>query len=161
LEICAGAHVSQRACHDLVEVPAEPSNYSVVAAVGLAGRLSAGIACRAVLCFGVCHAGGAVRSAISLFSADVLSFATFYPAILIVTLVGGLWLGVLAAALGGLFGVMFLTSELIPTQLSLADSANLILYSGAAAAIIWVAEQYRRLVRHLDQEEHYRQILVA
>jgi two-component sensor histidine kinase len=101
----------------------------------------------------------AVRFATSLFSADVFSFATFYPATLIVTLVGGLWLGVLAAALGGLLGVIFFTS--VPTQLFEADSANLILYSGASAAIIWAAEQYRRLVRHLDQEEHYRQILVA
>ena len=48
----------------------------------------------------------AVRFATSLFSADVFSFATFYPATLIVTLVGGLWLGVLAAALGGLLGVL-------------------------------------------------------
>jgi hypothetical protein len=40
----------------------------------------------------------AVRLTTGLFSADVLSFATFYPATLIVALVGGLWLGVLAAA---------------------------------------------------------------
>jgi two-component sensor histidine kinase len=33
--------------------------------------------------------------------------------------------------------------------------------SGASAVIIWGAEQYRRRVRNLDQEEQHRQILVA
>jgi hypothetical protein len=37
----------------------------------------------------------AVRFTSGLFSSSVLSFATFYPATLIVTLVGGLWLGIL------------------------------------------------------------------
>jgi two-component sensor histidine kinase len=117
----------------------------------------------AALCFtfACVTLAAAVRFVSSLFSAGVLPFATFYPATLIVTLVGGVWLGVLAAALGGLLGVMFLSSELTPMQWSAADSTNLILYSGASAVIIWGAEQYRRLVRHLDREGHYREILVA
>jgi two-component sensor histidine kinase len=117
----------------------------------------------AALCFTLACVtlAAAVRFVTSLFGAGVLLFATFYPATLIVTLVGGVWLGVLAAALGGLLGVMFLSSELIPMQWSAADSTDLILYSGASAVIIWGAEQYRRLVRQLDREGHYRQILVA
>jgi hypothetical protein len=103
----------------------------------------------AALCFTLtCVAlAAAVRFATSLFSSDILSFATFYPATLIVTLVGGLWLGILAPALGALLGAMFLSSELTPTHLSAADTASLMLYLAASAVIIWGAEQYRRLVR--------------
>lgn len=34
------------------------------------------------------------------------------------------------------------------------------LFAAAAAAIIWVAAQYRNVVRRLEEEEHYRQVIV-
>jgi two-component sensor histidine kinase len=101
-----------------------------------------------------------VRFALNLFSSDVVPFATFYPATLMATLVGGFWVGILAAVLAGVAGLLFLKSQLIPFGLTSADSVSILLYLAASAVIIWGAEQYRRLVRQFEQEEAYRQILV-
>jgi K+-sensing histidine kinase KdpD len=102
----------------------------------------------------------AVRFALNLFSSDVVPFATFYPATLIVTLIGGVWVGILAAVLGGAVGLLFLKSRVIPLDLTGVDAVSVLLYLAASAVIVWGAEQYRRLVRQLEQQESYRQILV-
>jgi two-component sensor histidine kinase len=108
----------------------------------------------AVACVAI---AAAVRFGLNLLSSAVVPFATFYPATLITTLVGGLWVGTLAAVLGGLFGFLFLKS---PPDLAAAESVSILLYLAASGVIIWGAEQYRRLIRQLEQEESYRQFLV-
>jgi two-component sensor histidine kinase len=115
----------------------------------------------AAICFTlVCVAiAAAVRFALGLFSPEATPFALFYAATLIVTLVAGPWLGAFAALLGAALSIA-LKSLGVPIDFSGTDVASLLLYSAASAIIIFGAEQYRRLVRKLDQEEHYRAILV-
>jgi two-component sensor histidine kinase len=114
------------------------------------------------VCFAiVCVATAAVvRFALNLIASDVVPFATFYPATLVATLVGGLWVGLLAAVLGGVLGLLFFKSSATSFVFSTSDGASVLLYLGASAVIVWGAEQYRTLVRHLDQEESFRQTLV-
>src|SRR5262245_61347933 len=55
----------------------------------------------AVLCVAL---AGLVRWAIGLFVGDVVPFATFFPAVLLAALFGGVGPGALAALLGGVIG---------------------------------------------------------
>jgi two-component sensor histidine kinase len=95
------------------------------------------------------------------FGADVVAFATYFPAILITTLVAGAWSGMLALALGGLFAWWaFISPSFSFEPLNPSQAVSLALYGISSVLIVWVAESHRRAFRHLGEEQGRRTLLV-
>ncbi len=99
-----------------------------------------------------------IMAAVDLFRQDILTHAAYYPAILFATLIGGAWAGILALTLGALIAWWIFE----PSYLGLlaAEHTDLGLYLASSLIILWAAEKYRRVVRKLDEEEHYRRLVV-
>ena len=112
----------------------------------------------AIICVAVATA---LQWAVDLISPDVTPFAFYYPAILVVVLVGGSAAGVLATLTSGLVvWWAFLPPRFQWNSLTTEQVVNVGLFVAAAALIIWVATRYRSMVRRLDEEERYRQVVV-
>lgn len=112
----------------------------------------------AVLCVAV---ASMLRLAIDLIAPDAVPFATFFPAILIATLIAGTAAGVFAMVLSALVSwSMFVPPRFSMDHLHTQDVVSLGLFFFAALAIIWVADRYRAVVRRLDEEEAYRELVV-
>jgi two-component sensor histidine kinase len=102
-----------------------------------------------------------LRFAIDILVPNAVPFATYFPAVLIATLVGGVSAGLLAMVLGAVISYwMFMAPHFSVTPLTAEVWVNLGLYAFASLTIVWIAGQYRRVVRKLDEEEHYRQVVV-
>jgi two-component sensor histidine kinase len=102
-----------------------------------------------------------VRLAIDFLVPNAAPFATYFPAVLVATLVGGVSAGLLATLLGSALAYwMFIPPRFGLTPIGLDTVVNFSLFLIASLTIVWVAEQYRRIVRKLAEEEHYRQIVV-
>lgn len=88
-------------------------------------------------------------------------YELYFPAVLAAALIGGRAAGGLAALLGGIAAwYLFVSPRFILFVGTTDDVVSLVLFLIAAAAIIWIADLYRRVLRKLDEEEHYRQIVV-
>lgn len=112
----------------------------------------------AILC--VAAATG-LRLLIDLIVPDAVPFATYFPAILIATLVGGISAGVFAMLLGAVLSWwIFIPHQLEWLPLAKDDFINVALFIFTSAVIVWIAGQYRKVVRRLDEEENYRQVVV-
>ena len=111
----------------------------------------------------VCVAAATLlRMAIDLIGPDAVPYATYFPAILIATLIGGATAGTLAAFTSALAAwYMFVPPRFSFAHLRSDDVVSLGLFFFAAFAIVWAADRYRRVVRRLAEEEAYRQIVVA
>ncbi len=106
-------------------------------------------------------AAAAARSAMDMIVLNAAPFATFYPAVLIATLIGGLAAGVLSALLSGIVAWWaFIPPRFEWSSFTTENLASLGLFLLAAAVIIWVAESYRVMAHRLDEEERYRQVVV-
>ena len=111
----------------------------------------------------LCVAAATVlRLAIDLIAPDAVPYATYFPAILIAALIGGGVAGTLAALVSALAAwYMFVPPRFSFAHLRPDDVVSLGLFFFAAFAIIWIADRYRRVLRRLDEEEAYRQVVVA
>jgi two-component sensor histidine kinase len=101
------------------------------------------------------------RWALGFIAQDLQAFTTFYPAVLVATLVGGAGPGIFAALLGGIvcwWEFLPPYTELLP--LTPADTINLLSYFVASAIIIWATDHYRRLTKRLRNEETFRKLAV-
>jgi two-component sensor histidine kinase len=106
-------------------------------------------------------AAGLARLAIDLIAPNAVPFATFFPAILIATMAAGIATGIFAMALSaGVAWWTFVPPRFSWDSVTYTHLVNITLFFLASAAIIWVAGRYRKLVRRLDEEEHYRQVVV-
>ena len=102
-----------------------------------------------------------VRLAFWLFRPDLVVFATYYPAVLLATLIGGWPAGIVAQVLGGVAAWLFFDPSLAPPTGAIGEQfADFGLYGLSSGLIIWASEQYRRVIRRLDEEEHYRRLVV-
>lgn len=102
-----------------------------------------------------------VRMAIDLIAPGAVPFSTYFPAILIAAMVGGIGAGVLTMALGGLLSwFMFMPPRLDWTAFTTEQIISLALYAVASIIVIWVANGYRAVMRRLYEEERYRKIVV-
>jgi two-component sensor histidine kinase len=109
-----------------------------------------------------------IRYAVDFLGGEGLAgFTSYFPAVLLSTLVGGRRGGIFAAVLGGLAVHYFFTPPLYElVTLSVADVVDLTLYAGACALIILIVHRYQiatvRLVREdaqhltLAREQHHR-----
>ena len=102
-----------------------------------------------------------VRAALAFLGDPLLPFTTYYPAVLFATYVGGLRVGLFAAFLGGIIGWWaFLPPHSVFLPVSFADQLEMVTYVFACALLIWGAENYRRLVHLLRDEENFRKLAV-
>ena len=93
---------------------------------------------------------------------DAVPYATYFPAILIAAFIGGGVAGTVAALMSALIAwYLFVPPRASMMYLRPDDLVSLALFFFAAFAIIWVADRYRRVLRRLDEEEAYRQVVVA
>jgi two-component sensor histidine kinase len=117
----------------------------------------------AAVAFAICCVTVAlgVRVVFWLFRPDLVIFATYYPAVLLATLIGGWWAGIVAQVLGGIVAWLFFDPTLAPPSGALGEQiADFGLYALSSGLIIWASEHYRRVLRRLDEEEHYRRLVV-
>jgi two-component sensor histidine kinase len=113
--------------------------------------------------FALCCVGAAlgIRLIFWLFKPDLVIFATYYPAVLLATLIGGWQAGIVAQVAGGLVAWLYFDPSFAMPPRSLdAQIADFGLYGLSSGLIIWAAEQYRHLVQRLEEEEHYRRLVV-
>jgi two-component sensor histidine kinase len=102
-----------------------------------------------------------VRYALGLIDPAIVVFATYYPAILIATLIGGASAGALVLVLGGAvawWGFMPPSQIYFPPRLDQAISLGIYLCSGAV--ILVAGESYRRLLRRFYENEHHNRLVI-
>jgi two-component sensor histidine kinase len=117
----------------------------------------------AAITFAVCCVMVAlgVRLLFWLFRPDLAIFATYYPAVLLATVIGGWRAGMVAQVLGGIAAWLFFDPSFTPPAQAFGDQiGDFALYGLSSGLIIWACEHYRRLIRRLDEEEHYRRLVV-
>jgi two-component sensor histidine kinase len=114
-----------------------------------------------VVCLAVATAA---RWGISQIRTDV-PFSLYYPAVLLATVFGGLWVGLWTAIMGAVLGYAMGFAD-VPT--GPARIALLAIYVVVSGLIIWgarhyrsVALYYRDLSAKLQKEEDYRKLVVA
>jgi two-component sensor histidine kinase len=103
----------------------------------------------------------ALRGAFGLLTGQIQAFTTFYPAVLLATLIGGAGPGILAALTSGVICWLFFLppfTGLLP--LSLGDEINLLTFLIASVVIVWATDHYRRLTKRLRDEENLRRLAV-
>jgi two-component sensor histidine kinase len=102
-----------------------------------------------------------VRLIFWLYRPDLVIFATYYPAVLLATLIGGWPAGIVAQLLGGVLTWLFFDPSFTPTAQAFGDQVgDFALYGLSSGLIIWACEHYRRVIRRLDEEERYRRLVV-
>ena len=110
----------------------------------------------------VCVAvAAAVRWVVGLWFEGIVPFATFFPAVLLAALVGGIGPGILAAIAGGLIGWWaFLPPSMTFFPLKPGQVISLIAYLITCLILVWAAEHYRRLTKRLEDEQKFRELAV-
>jgi two-component sensor histidine kinase len=102
-----------------------------------------------------------LRWSLGLLTFWVQAFTTFYPAVLIATLVGGAGPGIFATLLSAMVcWLLFLPPFPNLWHLSLADEINLITFLLASLVIVWATEHYRSVTKRLRDEEALRKLAV-
>jgi two-component sensor histidine kinase len=103
----------------------------------------------------------AVRWAAGLWFEGIVPFATFFPAVLLAALVGGIGPGILAAITGGIIGWrLFLAPPMAFFPLKPGQVISLIAYLITCLILVWAAEHYRRLTKRLEDEQKFRELAV-
>ncbi|MGN6570222.1 MAG: sensor histidine kinase [Pseudolabrys sp.] len=124
---------------------------------GLRPGSPAAFAC-ALLCVA---AATLLRFAIDLIAPDAVPFATYFPAVLVASLVGGTAAGLAALVMSAVTAwYAFVPPRFSLAGLSYEHVVSLGLFFLAALAIVWIADRYRALLRRLDEEEAYRKVVV-
>jgi two-component sensor histidine kinase len=105
----------------------------------------------------------AIPLTFGLFGVHTLIFAPYFPAILFATLLGGVGPGVLALVLGIVleWWAFFLPSSFGFAAPNLGQMLHLALYAVAASFVIWIAEDYRRLLATSRGEEARRHLYLG
>jgi len=102
-----------------------------------------------------------VRWVAGLWFEGIVPFATFFPAVLLASLVGGIGPGIFAALLGGAIGWWaFLSPPMTFFPLQVGQVISLIAYLTTCLIIVWAAEHYRRLTKRLEDEQKFRELAV-
>jgi two-component sensor histidine kinase len=112
----------------------------------------------AILCVA---AATLLRLAVELVVPNSAAFATYFPFILIATLIADVAAGIVAMVLSMLVAWWaFLPPRFAWGHLTSEQVVALCLFVFASSLIIWIAAQYRSVVRQLDEEESYRTVMV-
>jgi HWE histidine kinase/Domain of unknown function (DUF4118) len=114
--------------------------------------------------FAVCCivAASLVRWAFGFLGEDVFVFASYYPAVLFATYVGGAVIGCFTALLSAVIAWWaFLPPHFAFTPLTPGVETKLLAFLLACALIIWGANRYRWLLNRLEAEEELRELAVG
>src|SRR5512139_3630398 len=112
----------------------------------------------AALCVAV---AAVVRWTVGLWFEGIVPFATFFPAVLLAALVGGIGPGLLAALSGGIIGWWaFLAPPMAFFPLMPGQVISLIAYFITSLIIVWAGEHYRGLTKRLEDEQKFRELAV-
>ena len=91
----------------------------------------------------------------------IVPFATFFPAVLLAALVGGIGPGIFVAIAGGLTAWwVFLPPTMTFFPLKPGQIISLIAYSITCLILVWAAEHYRKLTKRLEDEQKFRELAV-
>jgi two-component sensor histidine kinase len=102
-----------------------------------------------------------VRWAVGFWFEGIVPFATFFPAVLLAALVGGIGPGIFATTLGGVIGWWaFLAPALAFFPLTSGALISLIAYLTTSLIIVWAANHYRSLTKRLEDEQKFRELAV-
>jgi K+-sensing histidine kinase KdpD len=95
-----------------------------------------------------------VRFAVGWLGGDVLPFASYFPAILIASLIGGAEAGLFAMILSLVVAWWaFLPRHVTPGLPTRDEFVSFALYLFASLLTVWLAESYRRVLRRLHAQE--------
>jgi two-component sensor histidine kinase len=112
----------------------------------------------AIFCVAV---AAAVRWAAGLWFEGIVPFATFFLAVLLAALIGGIGPGILAAIAGGFIGWwVFLPPAMVFFPLKPGQVISLLAYLITCLILVWAAEHYRRLTKRLEDEQKFRELAV-
>jgi two-component sensor histidine kinase len=112
----------------------------------------------AIFCVAV---AGIVRWSLGIWFEGVIPFVTFFPAVLLAALVGGMGPGILAAVLGGTIGWWtFLPPLMAFLPLTPGALTSVIAYFITSLIIVLAADHYRGLTKRLEDEEKFRELAV-
>jgi hypothetical protein len=112
----------------------------------------------ATLCVAV---AAAVRWVAGLWFEGIVPFATFFPAVLLAALIGGIGPGILAAIAGGTIGWWaFMAPPMVFFPLKPGQIVSLVAYLITCLILVWAAEHYRRLTKRLEDEQKFRELAV-
>ena len=104
---------------------------------------------------------GLLRWGLGLASEQILTFPTFYPAVLFLGLIGGARAGAFAAVLGGLIGWWaFMPPHFAFFPVTVGQQIGLLMYFSASLLIVWGADHYRKITKRLEDEEKFRKLAV-
>jgi two-component sensor histidine kinase len=102
-----------------------------------------------------------LRWGLGLLSENILTFPTFYPAVLFSALIGGVGAGAFAAVLGGLIGWWaFMPPHFTFFPVTFGQQIGLLMYFSACLLIVWGADHYRNITKRLEDEEKFRKLAV-
>src|SRR6185436_11240309 len=103
-----------------------------------------------------------IRGLLGTLGSEIVPYATFYPAVLFATLLGGMRAGIVAAILSALVGWWAFVNPAWPLiTVTLGHAISIMLFLAACGFIIWGGGTYRRMVERLYEEEHQRDLVVA
>jgi two-component sensor histidine kinase len=112
----------------------------------------------ATLCVAV---AAVVRWVAGLWFEGIVPFATFFPAVLLAALVGGIGPGILATIAGGTIAWWaFLPPSMVFLPLKPGQIISLIAYLITCLIVVWAAEHYRRLTKRFEDEQKFRELAV-
>jgi two-component sensor histidine kinase len=106
-------------------------------------------------------AAAVVRWVAGFWFEGIVPFATFFPAVLLAALIGGIGPGILATIAGGTIGWWaYMTPPMVFFPLKPAQIVSLIAYVITCLILVWAAEHYRRLTKRLEDEQKFRELAV-
>ena len=113
----------------------------------------------ALICVAI---ASALRFSLDLMARDVLPFSSFFPAILVATLLGGLGPGIFAVFVGTLLREtnFAASSHQFLVWPSEAHAFNLFFFLLCCALTVWIAESYRRMLSRVRQQEQELDLLM-
>src|SRR5262245_64799601 len=112
----------------------------------------------ALLCVAV---AAVVRWGVGLWFEGIVPFATFFPAVLLAALVGGIGPGVFATITGGIVAWwIFVIPPMAFFPLKPGQVISLIAYLITCLIIVSAAEHYRRLTKRFEDEQKFRELAV-
>jgi two-component sensor histidine kinase len=114
------------------------------------------------LCVACVIAATLARIALGLLFGPTLPFATYFPAVLISTLVGGVGAGLLSIPLSVIVVWWAIDAPVYEFgPLSAVEVANFGLFSLSSLVVVWLAARHRQLLARSDKQEQERKLLVG
>jgi two-component sensor histidine kinase len=91
---------------------------------------------------------------------NIVPFATYFPAVLFASLIGGVGAGIFAAVFGGIIGWWAFMPPPFRFVFQPGQEISLVAYFLSSLFIVWGADHYRKVTKRLEDEEKFRKLAV-